>query len=331
MKKFFSILITLCLCISVSFAEFDPYADEEPEGKPTKKLIYGIALTLIGGVLTYDGFSQVEEDFSKPSVDYATVLHSEWDQNVGGGANYTLRSGISPYPYTPDGTKINIERNILYNNGNVDLYNVTIEVRYKYGVGGGSTSGQVIIDNNVSEHPYNGTATSDGYHVATYYSAYDIGTRSSPTASITGTEDPATGATKTECTNINLKKGEAYTWEDLWKYSSANTSPPNNNQRTIDDDDDNPKGLNLGENALDLMDVRVVLNKNSQYKPLIRKRNKSDIEGVCGILMCAAGIYFIIDYFVDMHKFNVYAKKHQLNMKIATAPNEYKLLLQKRI
>ena len=214
----------------------------------------------------------------------------------------------------------------------MDLYNITIEVRYKYGVGGGKPEDSIIIDTKPETHPYNGTVTSEeGYHIATYYSAYDIGTRTPPKGSITGNENPAEGAVKTECTNISIGKGESIKWQDLWKYTTAGTSPPSAKDREVDDDKENPSGLNLGENALELMDVRVKLEKNINYKPIIRKRNKSDIEGVCGILMCAAGIYFIIDYFVDMHKFNVYAKKHQLNMRIATAPNEYKLLLQKRI
>ncbi len=323
MKKFLSILITLCLCVSVSFAEFDPYADEEPEGKPTKKLIYGIVFTLIGGVLTYDGFSQVEEDVSNPSVNYSTVLHSEYNQYVttsttdpfpefeekyfGKASNtYGIKSGISEWSYEIDGTNYNVEKNILYNNGNVDLYNITVEVRYKYP---SSRNNDVIADDG--HRPYaNGTQTSDGYHVAT---VADVD-----------------GSNKTVYSNLTLKRGESLTWQDIWGYCSTSATAPNGNARKEDDPDD-LTGLNLGTNALDLMDVRVILNKNAQYKPKIHKRNKSDIEGVAGILMCAAGIYFIIDYFVDMHKFNVYANKHQLNMKIAAAPNEYKLLLQKRI
>lgn len=328
MKKILSILITLCLCVSVSFAEFDPYADEEPESKPTKKLIYGLVLTVIGGILTYDGFSKVEVDKSRPSVNYSTVLHSEYNQYVTTSTTdpfpafeekyfgkpvgeetddtYGIKSGISEWQYEIDGTNYNVERNILYNNGNVDLYNVTVEVRYKYP---SSRNNDVIADDG--HRPLaNGVQTSDGYHVAT---VADID-----------------GSNKTVYQNLTLKQGESLTWQDIWGYCTTGSTAPNGNARKEDDPDD-LTGLNLGTNSLDLMDVRITLNKNSQYKPKIEKRNKSDIEGVCGILMCAAGIYFIIDYFVDMHKFNVYARKHNLNMKFATAPNEYKLLLQKRI
>ena len=79
------------------------------------------------------------------------------------------------------------------------------------------------------------------------------------------------------------------------------------------------------------MDIRVKLNKNKQYKPIYETRHKSDIEGVAGILIGITGIYFIVDHFLDMHKFNAYAKRHNLNLKVATASNEYKLMLQKRI
>lgn len=304
------------MCFSVSFAEFDPYADEEPEGKPTKKLIYGLVLTVLGGILTYDGFSQVEEDLSRPSVDYTTVLHSEW-YSYGTGSptgyfdvdTYGIKSGYSEWNYEIDGKTYSIGQesdgkdwNILYNNGNVDLKNITIEVRYK------KRDGTVIKDDNWRSQ--DGEKTSNDYHIATVQK-------------IGETE-------RIEYKNKDLAKGQSLSWQDIWGYCTSGTDMPNLNPRK-DDDPDDLTGLNLGENALDLMDVRVKLEKNINYKPIIKKRNKSDIEGVCGILMCAAGIYFIIDYFVDMHKFNVYAKKHQLNMRIATAPNEYKLLLQKRI
>lgn len=311
MKKLLVALITICLCVNVSFA-FDPYADEEVEKKSYKKLYYGIALTLLGGFLAYDGFSQEEIDVSKPNVEYTTVLHSEWNQNEGVGFKYTLRSGWSPYKYSPAGVPnvpIGIEDNIIYNNGNVDLYNVTIEVRYKH------AHNIVIVDEYPETHPYNGKATSDGYHVATYY---------------TNNESPS-DVGKTECININLKKGQSLTWEDVWQYTTSQSNSPNGSNREINEAEENPDGLNLGVNALNLMDVRVVLKKDKQYKPIYEKRNKSDVEGVCGIMVGIVGIYFIVDHFLDMHKFNVYAKKHNLNLKIATAPSEYKLMIQKRI
>ena len=79
------------------------------------------------------------------------------------------------------------------------------------------------------------------------------------------------------------------------------------------------------------MEVRVKLKKNINYTPIYEKRHKSDLEGVAGIFVGLAGIYFIVDHFVDLHKFNVYAKKHSLNLRFATVSNGYKLMLQKRI
>ena len=296
MKKFFSIILALCLVANISFA-FDPYADEEVEKKSYKKLYYGIALTLLGGFLVYDGFSKVEVDVSKPSVDYTTVLHSEWSQNEHSEHQYTLRSGYSPYQYSPEGSKKDIEPNILYNNGNVDLNNIVIEVRYK------NQSGY-ITDEYPDEHLNNGAATSDGYHVAQYSETYE---------------------------GISLAKGKSITWQDVWEYRTDDTSPPLGTQRDPDETKDNPNGLLLGKKALSLMDIRVKLKKNQQYKPIYEKRNKCDAEGVAGILVGITGIYFIVDHFLDMHKFNAYAKKHHLNLKVATASNGYKLMLQKRI
>lgn len=311
MKKILSILLTLCLFVNVSFA-FDPYADEEVEKKSYKKLYYGIVLTLLGGFLAYDGFSEEEVDVSKPSVDYTTVLHSEWVTTSDSSQTpltYQIRSGYTDDStahgnetyryYEVDGTKYRVVDNVLYNNGNVDLKDVTIEVRYKF-------------DNGYIIGPNGERLKEGGYHVAT-------------------TAEGKKAVIK------ELKKGENITWSDLWNYiASDKTDPPNKDQRKpyVADGEfknDGTSGLNLGVNALNLMDVKVSLKKNKQYKPIYETRHKSDIEGVAGIMVGLTGIYFLVDHFVDMHKFNNYAKRHQLNLKVTTASNEYKLMLQKRI
>ena len=320
MNKILSILLMLCFFVNISFA-FDSYADDEVEKKSYKKLYYGIVLTLLGGFLAYDGFSTEEVDISKPSVDYTTVLHSEWVQSS--EKKYILRSGYTDNTtagtgedytkYEIDGQVYTVKQNILSNNGNVDLRNLTIEVRYKY------DSGTIIKDENPAAHPGNGASTnptSDGYHIATKTEEVD---------------------TKTKVyKNLPLKKGESLTWRDVWEYSTAKESPPNRNERQgyIEEGEhqnDGTTGLNLGKDGLSLMDIRIKLNKGVQYTPIYEKRHKSEIEGVAGIMVGLAGIYFIVDHFIDMHKFNTYAKKHDLNFKILTASNEYKLMLQKRI
>jgi len=320
LKKILSVMLTLCLFANISFADFDPYADEEIEKKSYKKLYYGIALTLLGGFLAYDGFSTEEVDVSKPSVDYTTVSHSEWVQISNTSSDnpvYQLRSGISLNNIESsngDFTKYeiddvvydHIEPNILYNNGNVDLKNVTIEVRYKFRDGSYIGPG--------GEH-----IKKEGYHVAETKS--DQGT----------TTEPVKNA---KYENITLAKGQSVTWQDIMNYTTTKTDPANGDDRqAYYESTHNPgtTGLNLGNKSSILMDVRVKLNKNKQYKPIYETRRKSDVEGVAGLLVGITGIYFIVDHFLDMHKFNAYAKKHNLNLKVTTASNEYKLLLQKRI
>jgi len=362
LKKVLSVLLTLCLFVNVSFA-FDPYADEEIEKKSYKKLYYGIVLTLLGGFLAYDGFSLEKVDTSRPSVDYTTVLHSEYVQRPRSEHEspvYEMRSGISldnVYGQTgkyrwyeiEDTLYKQIEPNILYNNGNVDLENLTIEVRYRYqdGTYMGQNGEHVTyegyyIDEKTHERVY---VENQGYHIAQ--------TNESEGSEEEPVETKIYGG---EGNYITLKKGDYITWQDIWGYTTVITSPPRGEQRSpytkdldtpstpSDDNDDNEegeeepqqdktgsKGLNLGKNALILMDIRVKLDKNLQYKPIYQTKHKSDAEGVAGILVGITGIYFIIDHFLDMHKFNAYAKRHHLNLKFATASNEYKLLLQKRI
>ena len=339
MKKILSVLLTLCLFVNVSFA-FDPYADEEVEKKSYKKLYYGIALTLLGGFLAYDGFSLEKVDTSKPSVDYLTVSHSEYVHNPEGREVYQIRSGVSlnnvinpditvpahyeyyeivkkgasEDPYNPQNyDRYTVEKNVLYNNGNVDLTNITIEVRYRY-------------NENTYIGDYDGTAvTTGGYHTA--------GTNKA----VNKPPDPEHGDS-VYYDNISLKKGESITWQDIWEYRSDGTSSPNGSPRSPYFYNEETGSYNLGRTGLDLgkdsttlMDVRVVLNKNDQYKPIYQTKHKSDLEGVAGIFVGITGIYFIVDHFLDMHKFNAYAKRHHLNLRIATASNEYKLMLQKRI
>ena len=362
-KKILSVLLTLCLFVNVSFA-FDPYADEEVEKKSYKKLYYGIALTLLGGFLAYDGFSLEKVDVSKPSVDFLTVSHSEWVQNpVASEFSYQMRSGVSlnnvkntdpdetPLvdewtDYTiyeilkPDGKPFSppsqtydpqyydeyaIEPNILYNNGNVDLRNITIEVRYIY------SDGSYIGDQQGTP------VTVEGYHTA--------GTNSSVTTPPTGESgDIIYDYEHIEKLN-DLKKGDSITWQDIWECNAAGTLAPMGKGRSAHVEwhkgtgdqsnkefyNDGTTGLNLGKDSTVLMEVRVKLNKNQQYTPIYETIHKSDLEGVAGIFVGIAGIYFIIDHFFDMHKFNAYAKRHSLNLRVATASNQYKLMLQKRI
>ena len=323
MKKILSALLTLCFVANISFAAFDPYADEEIEKKSYKKLYYGIFLTLLGGFLVYDGFSKEEVDVSKPKVDTLTVSHSEWVQNPDGRSVYQLRSGIAlnnvldseyeSYLYYDDRPPYLVELNKVYNNGNVDLKNVTIEVAYKF------NDGTYIGERGEhvkGEYYYEGEKRKSVFHTVTLVDKDG--------------EDAAT--------NITIEKGKFVTWKDVWEYPTEGTDAPNDTQRQpyvekTPEQEGNPglTGLNLGKDSAKLMEIRVKLNKNQQYKPIYEKRNKCDAEGVAGILVGLTGIYFIVDHFLDMHKFNAYAKRHNLNLRLATASNEYKLMLQKRI
>lgn len=374
MKKFLSILLTLCFCVNISFA-FDPYADEEVEKKSYKKLYYGIALTLLGGFLAYDGFSLEKVDVSKPSVDYTSVSHSEWVQisstyteNNQKQTHYELRSGISLNNVTgtigdytlyeilceddPEKNQIYaVEPNVLYNNGNVALRDITIEVRYMYTP---ETNEKIYIGPEGYEMDKNGryydekekcykVAENQGYHIAQVTKEY---LESDPSNIPVDPQDERI-KTYTYETGIeklkNLDIGESITWQDIWEYTTISTNEPNEKQRSpylgdsknSENNDQQDKtgttGLHLGKQSAVLMDVRVILKKHQQYTPIYQTRHKSDLEGVAGIFVGIAGIYFIIDHFLDMHKFNAYVKRHHLNLRVATASNEYKLMLQKRI
>ena len=356
MKKILSVILTLCLFATVSFSAFDPYADEEVEKKSYKKLYYGIVLTLLGGFLAYDGFSTEEVDVSKPSVDYITVSHSEFVQRAGSEEEpiYEMRSGLSlnnvvgqrgdytKYEIKDDKLYDQVEPNILYNNGNVDLKNITIEVRYRY------KDGTYIGTNgeHVTQGGYNvetgERVENQGYHIAQVKNDVVVGIDSEGHNIIIDPEDPRIKAyTYETVTELKeLKKGESVTWQDVWGYTTKITDSPNGNPRSpyLNEEDqgttyynDGTTGLNLGKDSPMLMDVRVKLNKYKQYKPIYETRHKSDLEGVAGLLIGITGIYFIVDHFLDMHKFNAYAKRHNLNFKVTTASNEYKLMLQKRI
>jgi len=277
LKKITTVILTLCLFVNISFA-FDPYADEDIEKKSNSKLYYGIILTLVGGFLVYDGFSKEKVDISKPMVDYMTVVHAEWTQNELGTDDYqyTIRSGTTSFQGTPSGYSSaypTVDQNIVYNNGNVDLYNVKVTVRYLY---------------------------KDGSAISDY---------------------------RTVTTVVNLKKGEKFNWYDTYQYEAAAADVPWGNQRNADPE--STEGLYTGEQALNLVDIKIDLSQS--YTAIYEKRNKSDIEGVAGICVGLTGIYFIVDHFLDMHKFNQYMKKNDLNFRLAKAPDEYKLLLQKRL
>lgn len=265
----------MCFSFNTALA-FDPYADEEIEKKSNKKLYYGIVLTLIGGFLAYDGFSKETVDISKPQVDYETVIHAEWYQNPG-DYNYEIRSGCSKYTGSSDPV---IQQNVLFNTGNVDLTNVTVEIAYL------NRAGEIVKN-----------AGDPDYH--TVVNAADI------------------------------KKGESLTWQDIYTYVATMTNPPGWQQQRQDWGEGEDAGIYKGESATEYMDIKIDLSNS--YTPIYEKRNKSDIEGAAGIVIGISGIYLIVDHFLDLNKFNQYMKRNDLDIKLAKAQNEYKILLQKRI
>ncbi|GAB1401987.1 hypothetical protein MASR1M68_08980 [Elusimicrobiota bacterium] len=195
MKRIISLFLVICLSANMAFA-FDPYSEEEVEKKSPLRLIYGIALTLTGAFLAYDGFSKVEYDVSKPSVDYMTVVHAEWtssDKDSQDKYVYTLTSGhgLPTKPSDPP-----IEPNIIYNSGNVDLTNVKIEVRYF------NVSQVPIVVFYNPERPDDQTTDIYGYRTID---------------------------------TISLAKGESVTWEDTFAYYAAGSEVPGGVQRVIDE------------------------------------------------------------------------------------------------
>jgi len=289
LKKIISLFLVICLSANIAFA-FDPYAgtEEEADKKSPIQLIYGIVLTLTGAFLTYDGFSKVEYDTSKPSVDYLTVIHGEWNQLGVGEAQfeYTISSGTTTWPATPPPPANNtIINNVVYNNGNVDLTNVKIEVRYFK-----SDNTPVVVG---------GTGT---------YKTDDNGYRTIKT--------------------VSIAKNEYETWQDIFKYIAASAEIPAGTEREPEAFDSDG-GLYLGEDTLQIMQVRIDLS--GCYTKIYEKRNKSDLEGAAGIVIASAGIYFLADYFIGLKKFDRYMKQNNMNIRLASSPSEYRLLLQKRI
>ena len=301
MKKILAIFCCLCLTVNIVFA-FDPYADEEPEVRSKSKLYWGIFMTLVGGFLAYDGFSQEEVDISKPSVDYGGKINYMYYQNQPVHAAYTLYSGnaMEGDPY--------IEKNILYNNGNVDLFDVKVYVRYTY-----------VGDNEyIMQHEY--SASDDhGKGRDHYFRGNDPNDKSQWVQTYFGDDYYIEAENQIKDNILNVGKGAE--WSDSVSYGTGGSSPPGGSTNT------NEKDVFFQENALEHMDVKVTYKYNHKYK----KQNKSDIEGVAGLMIATAGIYFIVDYLVDLHKFNRYMKRNDINIRLANAPNEYKLLFQKRL
>ena len=287
MKKILTVICCLCLFVNISFA-FDPYADEEQETRSKSKLYWGILMTLVGGFLAYDGFSQEEVDISKPSVDYGGCINAMWQQEKLGDNEYRyfLYTGCGTATSSSGGVLVDNELNKIYNNGNVDLTDVVVKVRYLY------ANNNVIDDIDLY---HNGVKIedidSDGYFVA-------LGTPQG--------DDRKLGVNKST------------TWSDNTTYQAEASNVPHG---------ENSNEVYYDENALKMVNIKVTYKYKHKYK----KQNKSDIEGVAGLMVATAGIYFIVDYFMDLHKFNQYMKRNDINIRLANAPNEYKLLFQKRL
>lgn len=293
MKKILATFLCLCFVVNISFA-FDPYTDEEPEKKSKTKLYCGIAMALIGGFLAYDGFSQEEIDISKPSVDYGGNINAMWI-HPGEEFKYELYTGTGTPKLESGNGALENKPNKIYNNGNVDLTNVKIYVRYMYANG----------NNAVGDK--NDTKVTDLYHAdgAVEWEDRDKGYFLASGSLSSG--------------NDTLAINEGKEWCDYTYYETKDSDPPYDQ-----------KGNNTvlyEENALKLVNVKVTYDYKKKYK----KQNKSDLEGVAGLMIATAGIYFIVDYFMDLHKFNMYMKRNDMKIRLANAPNEYKLVFQKRL
>jgi hypothetical protein len=255
-----------------------------------------------------DGFSKVEEDISKPSVDYTSVLHYEWHQE---GGTYTFRSGTGD-PYYIDGQSYSIIPNAVYNNGNVDLYNVTLEVRYYINDPG---SGYQIYIPLPYDEKWENKSLVGGKYTTDYYHTVSV-------------------------RNVSLEKNKFFEWTDVWQYKAGNNNKPKGDGRSNVEVTSKTEGVYLGENALakkgiqnqsGAIEIRVNLKPHENYKPIYTKKNKSDLEGVAGILLATAGIYFLLDYAFGFTEFKRYMKKNDMDFRLASRPSEYKLLLEKRI
>ena len=248
LKKIIALTISMLFLTNILFAYSKYDYDDLKEEKSHKKLYYGLALALVGGFLVYDGFSQVEEDISKPSVDYTSVLHYEWHQ---ANEKYTLRSG-SGDPYYIDGKTYSVIPNAIYNTGNVDLYNVTVEVRY-YCKDAGSGF-DIYTPVKGGESLVGGKITTDNYH----------------TVSVK---------------NTSLERNKFIEWTDVWQYTTTGTNGPKGKDRSeleILPDNVKTEGVYLGENALaktgaenesGAMEVRIKLKPYENYKPIYEKKN----------------------------------------------------------
>ena len=267
MRKILTLTVSLLFLTNIIFAAYSKYDyDDLKEKKSHKKLYYGLALTLVGGFLMFDGFSKVEEDISKPSVDYTSVLHYEWVQGDTqyGSTTYTLKSGTGD-PYYVDGQSYSVIPNAVYNNGNVDLYNVNVEVRYYIKDTG---SGGYEIDAPLKD----GNSLVGGKQTTDYYHTVSV-------------------------RNVSLEKNKFFEWTDVWTYTTTKTNPPKGDDRKDVEITSKTEGVYLGENALakkgienesGAMEIRVNLKPHENYKPIYTKKNKSDLEGVAGILLVTA-------------------------------------------
>ena len=310
MKKIIALTVSLLFLTNITFAYNRYDYDDLKEEKSYKKLYYGLALTLLGGFLIFDGFSKVEEDISKPSVDYTSVLHYEWRQNDT-LTRYTLKSGVGDPYYNDNDKSYSIIPNVVYNNGNVDLYNLKIEVRY-YDKGSQGTLDEMYRPISEGYSLVGGEKTTDDYH----------------TVSVK---------------NASIDKNKFIEWTDVWEYTTEGTNSPkgaDRNEIEVPSGKTRTEGVYLGENALvktgagnesGAMEVRIRLKPWENYKPIYEKKNKSDLEGVAGILLAAAGVYFLLDFAFGFTKFNRYMKKNDMDFRLASRPSEYKLLLEKRI
>ncbi len=74
-----------------------------------------------------------------------------------------------------------------------------------------------------------------------------------------------------------------------------------------------------------------VLDITYDYSKKYKEEMNSVYEGIAGVLLLGGGIYLIVDYIISLRRFDYYMKKNSMNMYVEHAPDEFKLMLSKKL
>ncbi len=83
--------------------------------------------------------------------------------------------------------------------------------------------------------------------------------------------------------------------------------------------------------AINVQPVNYKVYTDLQYDSIYRTRQQNQAEGIIGVVVFGIGAYLMIDYALNINKFDTYMQKHDMDVKLAASRQSLGFLVSKKL